>query len=299
MAEPLIDTPQCDACHSYYSESYCDDCALNICTWCSMKLHEPIGKRNHDIRRLYIDGYMKQQMNQDKNSKSSSKSHIHTSSSSNLNSSSSNQQSQQQLNRVSVLTSAVLQGSVSECWSLVSQFDLSKYLPDIRCETKDKIDTDDESKQQSSSQTTPTQQSECKYRILYLSGGIEINEELLEKDDARQFYRFRRLNGMQHLYDDCISKLSLQALNSNTTTAATTTKSDDASLNKSTQCRLLWLTSARPADDISIEEVESSLKNTQTIIQDAIVRAVQYRAQQRQQKQQQQQSVATASVASN
>lgn len=46
-------TPECDACHSYYAERHCEDCSQNLCTWCNLDRHEPIGKRNHWRPRLY------------------------------------------------------------------------------------------------------------------------------------------------------------------------------------------------------------------------------------------------------
>jgi hypothetical protein len=47
------DTPNCDACHTYYSERHCEDCNQYLCTWCNLDIHVPIGKRNHHRPRLY------------------------------------------------------------------------------------------------------------------------------------------------------------------------------------------------------------------------------------------------------
>ncbi len=39
--------------HQHYSERFCQDCDQFLCTWCVDRLHQSIGKRNHELPRLF------------------------------------------------------------------------------------------------------------------------------------------------------------------------------------------------------------------------------------------------------
>jgi hypothetical protein len=45
---------KCDKCGKYYAEIFDEDDQINICIWCNLDWHNPIGKRNH--KRFPIDG---------------------------------------------------------------------------------------------------------------------------------------------------------------------------------------------------------------------------------------------------
>ena len=53
MCDTPDPTPPCSHCSSHYSERYCEDCSMYLCLYCSIDIHQPIGKRDHYCPRLF------------------------------------------------------------------------------------------------------------------------------------------------------------------------------------------------------------------------------------------------------
>lgn len=212
------DTPNCDACRSYYAERYCEDCDQNLCTWCNIDIHVPIGKRNHYRPRLYgVDEYA----HLEGPAVSTADKAIHDAEAANAPPPQSTNKFtfDSTTGRVHVTTEHLLSCTPEEAWDLLGDWD-APFLPFS-------VDVNDENDR----------------RVLSLppsddapdSDPIIVTERLIQRDDREMFYSYSRLvpPAAGFPYTDLMSKFAFVAV--------TTSQADR-------QCVLQWTTSVLPND---------------------------------------------------
>lgn len=227
------DTPNCDACKSYYSERFCEDCDQYLCTWCNLDIHVPIGARNHHRPRLYgqdryahLDGpaistadRAVQQATQEKQKQQEGNK--------NEDSLAQNKYTFDPLTgRVNITTEHFLDLPAEDAWDLLGDWD-APYLPFS-------VDVNDAGDRRVLS-LPPLDDSVDGDPIL-------VTERLIQRDEREMFYSYSRLvpPGVGFPYTDLMSKFAFVPVTSKGPTGAIEKK-----------CCLQWTTSVLPNDELN------------------------------------------------
>ena len=236
------DTPNCDACKSYYSERHCEDCGKYLCTWCNIDIHVPIGKRNHYRPRLYGEDKYAHLEGPAVSTADRAIAEAQAAASSSLNGGKSSGDENFSSNkytfdpttgRVNITTEHFLDLPAEDAWDLLGDWD-APYLP-FSCDANDANDR----------------------RVLSLppsddspeSDPILVTEKLIQRDEREMFYSYSRLvppdGGFS--YTDLMSKFAFVPINSK-------------------RCTIQWTTSVLPKDsqnpNKAAEEVASKTTTT-------------------------------------